>query len=304
MRAARAAPYQERMSWCRLAILSDEVSQELSDVLRFAREFRLDGIEVRSLFGKAFKDLSPGDLKEIAAGAQESGLAIAGCASPVFKCDLYSPEQIEQHVDLFKRSVEAAQILGTNMIRVFAFLRRGHPASSEDLKQAASHFPKLLECVQGTNVRIGIENEASCVVGNAAETAEFWSHLPKSSQLGIVWDPCNCLYLQGVEDPIRDGFPLIAEHVTHVHIKDAARRGDQPAPTCIEIGSGDLDFPYHLRDLKQRGYNGWITLETHWRSVPLDEESQHLPAGYGFSANAEPASRICMTHLQKWVAAA
>jgi sugar phosphate isomerase/epimerase len=292
------------MPWSRLAILTDEVSQELDDVLRFAREMQLDGIEVRSLFGRAFKDLTTDDLKKIAAGAKDAGLAIAGCASPVFKCNLDSPAEIAEHVELFKRSVEAAHILGTDLVRVFAFLRRSHPATSADLERAASHFGKLLECVKGTNIRIGVENEASCVVGNAAETAEFWKHIPNSPQIGIVWDPCNCLYLEGTEDPIRDGFPLIADKVIHVHIKDAKRNGSKPAPTCIEIGTGDLDFPGHLRDLKARGYRGWITLETHWRVVPLDAETQHLPAGYGFSANAEPASRICMQHLKDWVAAA
>ena len=292
------------MSWSRLAILTDEVSQELEDVIRFAREMKLDGIEVRSLFGRAFKDLTKSDLTRIATAAKDAGLAIAGAASPVFKCNLDSASEIAEHVELFKRSVEAAQILGTDLVRVFAFLRRSHPATPEDLKRAASHFPKLLDCVKGTNVRIGIENEASCVVGNAAETAEFWKHLPDDPQFGIVWDPCNCLYLEGSEDPIHDGFPLIADNVIHVHIKDARREGTKPAPTCIEIGTGDLDFPGHLRDLKARGYRGWITLETHWRLVPLDAETQHLPAGYGFSANAEPASRICMQHLKDWVAAA
>jgi sugar phosphate isomerase/epimerase len=292
------------MSWSRLAIITDEVSQELDAVLRFAREERLDGIEVRSLFGRAFKDLTPADLKLIAVKARDAGLAIAGCASPVFKCDLDSAADIAAHVDLFKRAVEAAHVLGTDLVRVFAFLRRSHPATKDDLARAASHFPKLLEVVQGTKVRIGIENEASCIVGNGSETAEFWRHLPKSPQFGVVWDPCNCLYLEGSNDPVRDDFPPIAPNVIHVHIKDAKREGTKPAPTCLEIGTGDLDFPGHLRDLKARGYRGWISLETHWRVVPLDAETQHLPAGYGFSANAEPASRICIGHLREWVAAA
>lgn len=292
------------MSWSRLAILTDEVSQNLDDVLRFAAEERLDGIEVRSLFGRAFKDLTKEDLELISAKSRDAGLAIAGCASPVFKCDLDSPSEISAHVDLFKRAVEAAHVLGTDMVRVFAFLRRSHPATQEDLKRAASHFPRLLEVVQGTGIRIGIENEASCVVGNGAETAEFWRHLPESPQFGVVWDPCNCLYLDGVNDPVKDDYPLVAPQVSHVHIKDAKRDGSKAAPTCIEIGTGDLDFPAQLGALKAQGYRGWITLETHWRVVPLDEATQHLPAGYGFSANAEPASRICIGHLRKWIAEA
>src|SRR5688572_4442443 len=154
------------MSWCRLAILTDEVSQELDDVLRFAREEKLEGIEVRSLFGRAFKDLTTDDLKLIAQQSRDAGLSIAGAASPVFKCDIDSPTDIAAHVDLFKRAVEAAHILGTDIVRVFAFLRRTHPATKDDLARAASHFPKLLDIVRGTNIRIGIENEASCIVGN------------------------------------------------------------------------------------------------------------------------------------------
>lgn len=289
------------MSWCRLAILTDEVSQDLDDVLRFAREERLDGIEVRSLFGRAFKDLSAADLQLIAAKAKDAGVAIAGCASPVFKCDLDAPAEIAAHVELFKRAVEAAQVLGTDLVRVFAFLRRTHPATKEDLARAASHFGQLLDVVRGTNIRIGIENEASCVVGNGAETAEFWRHLPPSPQFGVVWDPCNCLYLDGENDPVRDDYPLVADHVMHVHIKDALRDGTKAAPTCLELGKGGVDFPGQLGALKARGYRGWVTLETHWRIVPLDAELQHLPAGHAFSAHAEPASRICMGHLRRWV---
>ena len=291
-------------NWCHLAIITDEVSQELDDVLRFAADFKLDGIEVRSLFGRAFKDLTRADLDIIARKSRDAGLAIAGCASPVFKCNLDAPDEIASHVELFKRSVEAAHILGSDIVRVFTFLRRSHPATAGDIERAASHFHKLLDAVRGTDVRIGIENESSCIVANGSESAELWRHLPESPQFGLVWDPCNCLYVDGSNDPIRDDYALIADRVLHVHVKDAKRDGASPALKCVELGKGSLDLPAHLRDLKAHGYRGWISLETHWRSIPLDDAIQHLPAGYSFSANAEPASRICMAHLQRWVAAA
>lgn len=291
--------------WCKLAIITDEVSQDLDTVIRFAQEFKLDGIEVRSLFGRAFKDLTESDLSDIATAASDAGFAIAGAASPVFKCNLDSDKEIAEHIELFKRSVEAAQVLGTDIVRVFAFLRRSHPATSDDLKRAASHFPKLLDIVRGTNIRVGLENEASCIVASGPETKEFLSHLPQDPQLTVVWDPCNVLYIPGANDPVKDDFPVIADRVGHVHFKDARRpTSGEPAPTCLELGTGQIDFPAQIKALKDRGYNSWIALETHWRTVPLDAETQHLPAGYGFSANAEPASRICMSHLQRWIAEA
>jgi sugar phosphate isomerase/epimerase len=282
----------------KLSILTDEVSQELSDVLRFAKDLQIEGIELRSLNGKAFKDLSPAEIREVRQRCDDAGLKISGAATPVFKCDLDQPAQIAEHVELFKRSVDAALTLGCEAVRVFTFLRRSHPATSDDLKRAASHFPKLLELVRGTPAIVGVENEASCIVATGGETREFLSHLPKDPQIGVVWDPCNVIYLDNVGDPVHDEFPKIADRVFHVHIKDAKREGTKAAVECLEVGTGEIDFPGQFAALRERGYDGWVTLETHWRSVRLDPESQHLPAGYAFSANAEPASRICMAHLK------
>lgn len=285
----------------KLSILTDEVSQDLNDVLRFAKDLQIEGIELRSLNGKAFKDLTPSEIKEVRSRCDEAGLKISGAATPVFKCDLDSPEQIADHIEIFKRSVDAALTLGCEVVRVFTFLRRSHPATSEDLQRAASHIPKLLEIVRGTPAIVGIENEASCIVATGGETREFLTHLPRDPQLGVVWDPCNVIYLDNVGDPVHEEFPKVADQVIHVHIKDAKREGKKAAVECLEIGTGEIDFPGQFAALRERGYNGWVTLETHWRSVRLDPESQHLPAGYAFSANAEPASRICMAHLKRMV---
>src|SRR5215218_4109008 len=116
--------------WCRLSILTDEVSQELEDVIRFARDFSLDGIELRSLFGKAFRDLSPPQIQEIASRCRDAGLKVNGCATPVFKCDLDDGAAIDEHVELFRRSLELARVLGSELVRVFTFIRRSHPATS------------------------------------------------------------------------------------------------------------------------------------------------------------------------------
>jgi L-ribulose-5-phosphate 3-epimerase len=283
----------------KLSILTDEVSQEIAAVINFANDLDLQGIELRSLNGKAFKDLTPAEIKEVRDRCDDAGLKVSGVATPVFKCDLDSPSQIAEHVELFRRSVDAAQTLGCEVVRVFAFLRRTHPATSDDLKRAASHFPKLLEIVRGTPAIVGLENEASCIVATGEETRELLSHLPNDPQLGVVWDPCNVIYLDNVGDPVRDDFPKVADRVVHVHVKDGRREGTKAAQTCVELGTGEVDFPAQFAALKQRGYQGWVTLETHWRSVPLDPATQHLPAGYTFSANAEPASRICMGTLQR-----
>src|SRR6266853_3382396 len=98
--------------WCSLSILTDEVSQDLGEVIRFAQEFRLEGIELRSLKGKAFKDLSLEEVREVRRRCDEAGLRVSGVATPVFKCQLDEPAEVAEHLEIFKRSVEAAQALG------------------------------------------------------------------------------------------------------------------------------------------------------------------------------------------------
>ena len=285
-----------------LAIISDEVSQDLQRVIAFAREFKLDGIEVRSLLGRAFKDLTKADVREIGSGLNEAGLKIAGCASPVFKCDILQPAEVAKHMDLFKRSVESAVAWNCDLVRVFTFHRKNTPSTSDDLKRAAEHFPKLLDAIKGTNVRIGVENEYTTMVGNGQELVDFFK-LVDSPHMGVVWDPCNVVFMPGKSDPIANDYPMVADRVIHVHVKDAKWQDGKPPEHCAELGKGAVNFPGLFSQLQQRKYSSWVSLETHWRSAALSAETQHLPAGHGFSANAEPASRVCMATLKKLLCA-
>lgn len=279
-----------------IGIISDEVSQDLEDVIRFAKEFSLDGIELRSVEGKAFKDLTEADVGAVGRRLSDSGLAVAGVATPVFKCELEDSAEIGRHRDLFKRSLEHARRLNCKIVRVFAFLRKGPSTSRDHLKQAAEHFHVLLEAVDGDDLTIGVENEATTLACTGEEMAVFLDELP-DPRIGVVWDPCNILFLPGRGQPAREDYSLLADRVRHVHVKDARRENGRATEHCVELGTGDLDFASQFQQLKERDYRGWITLETHWRMQPLTAEQAHLPAGHAFSANAEEPSRICMKQL-------
>ncbi len=279
-----------------LAIISDEVSQDIHRLLAFARDFQLEGIEIRSLFGRAFKDLTKKDVREIGSRLRDAGLKIAACASPVFKCHFDRPSEIMEHVDIFKRRVEKAIAWDCDLVRVFTFLRKNTPSMEDEIKYAADHFQKLIEAVKGTSIRIGVENEYTTVVGNGTELRGFFKWV-RSPLVGIVWDPCNVLFMPGTGDPVVEDYPLIADRLIHIHVKDACREVGKPAEHCVELGTGEVDFLKQMVLLKQQDYRGWVSLETHWRTTALSAEAQHLPAGHAFSADAESASRICMKKL-------
>ena len=106
-----------------LTFISDEVSQDPRVVVAFAQRHGFNAIELRSMFGRAFRDLTPNDVSELARILADAGLQVVGCSTPVFKCQLDDAAQRREHVEVFRRSVDVAVALGAPLLRVFAFLR-------------------------------------------------------------------------------------------------------------------------------------------------------------------------------------
>ena len=61
--------------------------------------------------------------------------------------------------------------------------------------------------------------------------------------------------------------------------------------------------PAQFAALKDDGYEGFCSLETHWRPVALSEEEIKRPGGAAYSESGEYASRICLANINAIVAA-
>lgn len=287
-----------------ITIITDEISQDLPDIVRLVKDFKLPGIELRSMFGRAFKDLTKADIAEVKRVARGEGWKIFGCSSPVFKCDIDDAAAVRAHVEEFRRSLAVAQELDCDLVRVFTFLRRSPAENRTLLPRVAQHLGELREVAKGTRVRLGIENEHSCIVGTAEEAAALLALLP-DPQFGVVWDPCNVLYVPGAPAEATTGFAAILPRLFHIHVKDARRVAPKPGAlqaVATPVGLGDVGWRAHIAAIQRSGYRGLMSLETHWRVEALAEESLHLPAGYGFSKGGQEASRVCLHNLRELLA--
>ena len=278
--------------------ISDEVSQDPAAVVAFARRHGFGGFELRSMFGRQFRDLTQADVREIRQRADDAGLRVLGCATPVFKCRLDVVSECEAHRDIFRRSVETAQALDCRLLRVFSFLRRSDRATDDDLARAAAEINALLPLCPET-IRLGVENEASCIAGTGEELERLLQG-NLASQVGIIWDPCNVLYVSSFTDVATAGFAPIGGKLAHVHVKDARR--EIAGPVACPVGMGDVGWPRHFQEIEASGYAGLFSLETHWRRQALDPGELHLPGGFGFSAGGEAASETCLARIRQMVA--
>ena len=283
----------------RLSVITDEVSQDLETVARFAERFMLDGIEIRTLWNRSPQDLLD-RADEIKRVLKKYDLEVSAIASPFFKADIESEEDRRRHLEILENCVSLAKSLDTEIIRGFTFWRRGNLEAY--LERILEEFQRPLEIIESEGVLLGIENEPSTFVGNGRELSLFLDSLG-SGNVKAVWDPGNDIFDPEGETPYPDGYEYVKDRIIHIHVKDGVRKGSGGKPEYVAFGEGEVEYLGQLRALKEDGYRGFLSLETHWRpGKRLLEGLIQRPGGEEFSSLAEYASEICMRNLKRMLA--
>jgi sugar phosphate isomerase/epimerase len=282
----------------KFAVFTDEITQDLDLALSVAKEYRCEAVEIRSVWDTGVHKMTDAQVDEIRRKCADNGLAVCCLGSPFYKCELDNPQEIAEHHEYLRRCCEVAHQLGTDLIRGFTFWRRG-PAEPV-WQRVIDQFAIPLQILEQGGCRMVIENEASTYIGTGGQTASFLDELA-DPRFAAVWDPCNVLFdFDNAETPFPDGYRALRKHMVHMHLKDGERVSPQEA-RCTRIGEGQIDYKGQLRALLQDGYNGYVSLETHWRPTDISKELMDRPGGSSYSANAETATRLCLESFHQLV---
>lgn len=280
----------------KLAAFTDEISQDFEHAVSVCGEYELEAVEVRSVWEKPPQALNNAqDIEKIRRALGKSGMKVCCIASPFFKCDLGDKEQYREHIGILRSCIELGKSLGTDIVRGFTFWKKGEP---EDVwGQVLENFVEPVKILEEGGATLAIENEPS-VYGATAALVEKFIREVDSPNIKAVWDPGNEVHAQG-EPPYPDAYRRLRPLMVHMHLKDSIWDEAQGAAKCVCIGDGEVDYPGQFRALIEDGYEGYISLETHWRTEALSEAQLAQPGGAAFSSNAERASRICLERLKK-----
>lgn len=275
-----------------LAVFTDEVSQNPEVAIRLAKEFDLDGVEIRSVWDRPPHKLTEGDIQRLKGLLDAAGLKAFGVSAPFFKSDVASDEAYREHLDILRACIRLAQGLNTRLVRVFAFWKQDPLEAYWD--KMLERYREPVRIAQGEGMILGLENEASTMIGTGLETRRFIDALG-ASVVKPLWDPCNELFADDGQSPYPEGYAHIKNDMIHIHIKDAVKAGPE-GPACVPMLEGDIDWRGQFSALIRDGYVGCISLETHWRPKPEQIEKALLdrPGGSQFSELGEEASRICL----------
>ena len=275
----------------RLGVITDEVSQDFSVALDFAKDYGLDCVELRSAYEKGPFDYTEEDIRAIKALSDQYGIPVTAISSPMFKCE-YSEENIRLHTEKFKKLLGFAKILGAKKIRCFDFLKN-EAVTREMIRDA---YTEAYAAAEAAGITILIESEPTTNSACCADIATLVKCVNRP-YFKALYDPGNNIYATE-EIPYPDGYLAIADVLGHVHIKDAKRVDGETVATAV--GDGAVDYPGIFAKLKEIGYDGDIMLETHYRMEGgIDDATLKNPKGSAISEGGYAPSCLCMEKLLK-----
>jgi L-ribulose-5-phosphate 3-epimerase len=250
----------------RLCVITDEISQDLARALEVCEDEGVSTVELRAVDGANIVSHDDESLEKIQGMIEGRGFLVGSIASPFLKCHISSdgdpqgathfaaPASREEQWGILERSFEVARLFGAPLVRTFSFWRVPNPeAVREEVAKAIS------EAAQRTGeagLTLGLENEHACNLATGAETRWVLDRVP-STALGVIWDPGNEAMMDS--EPFPGGYEQVRDRVVHVHLKDADENGN-----WTKLGAGIIDYPGQFRALAEDGYEGLLSLETHY----------------------------------------
>lgn len=279
----------------KLSFITDEATQSFSEAVSFAKAHGLSGLELRSVEDMPIDQIPADTLRDWKHTLDENGLKVCSLAGSFYKCAPDAPELLDGELQKLRRLCDAADILDCRIIRGFAFF--APDSGALPAKTLAPLFREPMELIERRGKLLALEADPSVNTTNHASLAALLEAIHHPCAMAI-YDPGNDIYDPLMEIPYPDGYEAIKPYICHIHIKDAVRTA--AGPECVNIGTGLVDYPLLLQHLLRDGYDGWLSLETHYRkNAHLTEEQMRLPQGGAFSAGGFEATAESAASLRR-----
>ena len=270
----------------RLGAVNSEIGQDLARAAYVAAALGASDLELHSLWGKSITSLTDDEARRAREIVEARDLRVGQITGPAFKSATLASvaaagepetETYGQHRYVLERALALARLLDTDRVRLFAFERpkEGIAAGTPGWRPSTAPTPAELEtiarglrplCRQAADagVTLLVENVRYSYADTGAHTAAVLAAVGEAN-LRLIWDPANA-YVSGEARPYPDGYAAVRGYVARVHVKDACFTDRATGATAWErVGAGEVDWVGQLGSLIESGFDGVVSLETHWK---------------------------------------
>ena len=224
--------------------------------LELAKEFSLSGIELRFLNDSPDVGAEMG--KYLADPRNARKLAASGVAIPVIGSSLRICVDGEAELAAFGKTAEAADVMGARWLRAFDGPAWGDPLDAGHGERARRlvEMWKTWRFSHRIRARMAIETHGAC--SSTKVLLRLFDAI--GEKLPVIWDAHHTQLVAG--ESLEETWERIGADVVHVHVKDSV---DTPSArhshTMTLPGAGRFDGPAFIAFLREKGYDGFVSLE-------------------------------------------
>lgn len=267
------------MNNLKIYAFADEASPLIDNQITAMKKNFLNGIEIRNVDNVNVSEISDSKAKEVKKKLDNADLKVWSIGSPIGKIHIEN-DNFLLHTEKFKRTLEIAEILGAENIRLFSFFTPEN--NRNDFKNTViERLDAFYNIAHGSNITLCHENEKG-IFGDIPERClEIHNAL---SEIKAVFDPAN--YVQCGVDTL-SAWEMLKTHVKYLHIKDALKCG-----SVVPAGKGNGNVHYILNDFIASG-GECVTIEPHLSVFSglnnLEKENEKSVVGniYKYNSNEE-----------------
>ncbi len=245
----------------RVAVISDEISDDLEEAIELGTLLGVDTFELRWLQLDGGPRRRVGELTELEAtrlakALGRGGARVSAISPGAFSASCASRGEAKAELERLERTLALAGLLGTRAVIIRGFAppdgRKSDvcPGAVIDVLGEAARRAREAGC------QLLLRNIAGGYADTGAHTASIL-HAVRSEALGVSWDPCHAQRMG--EASMREGYEWVAPFVRDVRVKDQVRHQDLGYEYTL-LGQGGLDWPAQLQALAESGYQGTVTL--------------------------------------------
>lgn len=269
------------MSEIQIFAFADEASADFDAQVKAMQRNGLNGIEIRNVGDKNAIDLTNDEVKEVRRKLDAAGLTTWAMGSPIGKIHIETGD-FAAHLEKFKRTLEVADMLGAENIRMFSFFMPNDKDPAIFRNEVIDRLGQFADLAEGTGIALCHENEKGIYGDNAERCLDVLNAEPR---LFGVFDPAN--FVQCGQDTLK-AWELLKDRIKYMHIKDAYWDG-----SVVPAGKGDGNVAAIVSKFVACG-GKQFTIEPHLKVfkglAALEQEGEQSKVGEKFVFDSNDAA--------------
>ncbi|MCM8772632.1 MAG: sugar phosphate isomerase/epimerase [Candidatus Omnitrophica bacterium] len=242
--------------------ISDEAGQAIEIQIKAHKELGWEYMEIRNVDGENLTMMSDEKFEEVYRKVNENGMKVSCFASCIANWATKISGDFKKDYDELKRAIPRMKKFNTKYIRVMSWPNDPDNPWSEEkwAEEVIRRMKELTKIAEDEGIIIVHEN-CSGWGGLSPENMVRLVKEINSPNFKLLYDTGNVLHYNKEVDPW-DFYLKVKPYVEYVHIKDYNKEEKATFP-----GEGEAKVKEILIDLRNSGYDGFISIEPHIASV-------------------------------------